>query len=368
MRRSLLLMCGLAGCDQLWGLDKDLKPRPDASGSPQDTAGVDAPVPCTGTMVGHGMYMFCVTDVSMKSLSGTIDTSGGMCAMDSVHPELCIVQGGDVTIGVPQPVKGQGPRPLVIAATGNLTVMGTIDVSSDKTTLGAGIDIGGITGCDLGDAAASAGDGGPGGSFAIKGGFGGKSQGGNAMPGKIVPAPTILTLRPGCPGGPGAGAVQSSVGAGGNPGGALYLATASELRLPATAVIRANGAGGNGASVSNGGGGGGTGGLIVLDAASYNVMAGSTISANGGGGGEGGSTIAGTDGQASNAYNVGGKGGMGVGSGGDGGDGAALMAASGSGAGALGAGAGGGGGAIGYVIVYGASDWAGRISPTPTFR
>lgn len=216
---------------------------------------------------------------------------------------------GDVTLRV------VGSHPLIIASWSDLTVTGTIDVSSATGDLrGAGS---GGPACDgkAGEpgAATLGGGGGGGGGFAGAGGAGalgdrdqGVGRAGGAG-GAAISLPTA-NVRGGCDGGSG-GAIGPAASApftattaarGGAGGGAIQLTARGKLTV--TGTIHASGAGGEGGpGQEGGGGGGGAGGYIGLEGAMVSLSG--TFAANGGGGGAGAYANAGNPGNSGTATN-----------------------------------------------------------------
>ena len=282
-----------------------------------------------------------------------VDTSGDMDCTSRTGP-YCVIAATSITISAT--LRAHGARPLVLVATGTITIPGAVDVS--------GRDMGAPNvnaACTAGNAPAVNG-GGYGGGRGTAGAAGGY---GNALLTSAggVPAtpPSPDLFAGGCDGGRGAGAMA---GAGGRGGGAVAVIANSSITIDGT--IRASGAGGGGATKVGGGfggGGGGSGGMIVLGAPA--IAGGGTLEANGGGGGAGSEGNAdGGDGKLPVAYDRGGLGGASTGKNDAGGDGAGLAAGPVAGSNAVsGAGGGGGGGGVG-VIVLGGATFA-RASPPP---
>ena len=348
---------------------------PSMADAPHDSANAvdaakDAPV---GYCLGDSTIRVCLAtkptgnkDFNSQTALST-DPGSGDCATDVISANalgICVVAGGEITIG--NLVTASGSRPLVLFASTTITVNNTIDVASHITgtpqTKGPGAD----PTCS-GAVAPTGGDGGFGGSFGTSGGTGGgdNSNGTTGNPATTDPDPT--SLRGGCQGGDGA----NGGGAGGHGGGALALIAATKITLDNP--IDASGGGGHGATVVNsGGGGGGAGGMIVIDAPML-MIGGPTIWANGGGGGEGKSGNNGHDGSDSSDPSSAAMGGSGGGTGGDGGDGSV-----GSGSGSDGAtgnnggggpgGGGGGGGGAGVIQIFQVTSAAGTYSPPPSFK
>ncbi|HEX5059821.1 MAG TPA: hypothetical protein VFV99_10705, partial [Kofleriaceae bacterium] len=231
------------------------------------------------------------TDTDPRCL-GVMQASGG---------DVCLVYATMVDIDSGASLTATGTRPLAIAASGALTVGGTIDVSSrisgqrGPASSDTACSFAATPELDLGGAG-----GGAGGSFGLAGGNGGtgdtdQSQGGSdgmGAPGMAGAPASVTALRGGCRGQAGANedATGGVGGSGGHSGGALYLYAAESIQI--SGVIRATGAGGNGGQVQAGGGGGGSGGLVVIESPSIVVTG--AISANGGGGGEGGARVGST--------------------------------------------------------------------------
>ncbi len=268
--------------------------------------------------------------------------------------KYCVIAAKTVTINLAGRWNVTGARPLIVIATNQLDVAGTIDAASH---------LGGVSGPGTDAAACIPGglpngdEGGPGGSFGTIGGAGG----GVGLAPTVPPAPATpipLTLRGGCPGRAGSGGNAGTFGRG---GGAVYLIADA---LSITGTVNASGAGGRGAGLSAGGGGGGSGGMIVLDAPAITIGNGARIFANGGGGGEGGGGAnGGHDGADSSApATVGLGGGDNAGGGGDGGDGAANGTPAEKGNNEDDSGGGGGGGA-GVIRVFPSQQLGGSISP-----
>jgi hypothetical protein len=174
--------------------------------------------------------------------------------------------------------------PVVLLATGNVTINGTLDVSGSAGGSfgrpgaggpggfdgGAGADglTTGVGGTGLGPGGGGAGgpgqSGGGGGGYLTAGTAGGGTTGGAGGP-----AYGTVTLRPilgGSGGGGGGGSVTSFFGGGGGGGGgAIIVASSTSIALgtsSATVAIRANGGVGAVGSAAFTSGGGGSGGAI----------------------------------------------------------------------------------------------------------
>jgi hypothetical protein len=201
---------------------------------------------------------------------------------------VCLVAAENITItGATTLV---GTRPLVLFATGTITVSGSLDASAGATQ--ANGHAGASTSCAAflknSESNANGGGGGAGASFMSAGGNGGGGNNGDlGAEGGTAPladAADPLKLRPGCKGQNGGnGTGGTSGGAGGGAGGAVYLVAAT---ISIAGSIDVSGGGGaRGTTQQGAGGGGGSGGMILLDATTVN--AGGVLIANGGGAGQG---------------------------------------------------------------------------------
>lgn len=338
-----------------------------ADGAPTDGNGgtdgktfLDAPGPdttCYGT--GFGKTCFKTENVPSTPVTLTaqnIDTSTSALCSNVVenNPGWCVIAGTDLTItGI---VTATGAKPLVLIATNELHVDGTLDVASHRVgaQIGAGaIPLADTTSCDPGTPPNNNG-GGAGGSFGAAGGDGG-NNGGNA--GVVKPT---NAMRGGCAGQDGK---SGTFGVKGFGGGVTYLI--ANVQISVGGAINASGAAGSkGVNMAAGGGGGGSGGLIALDAPI--VTNGGAIFANGGGGAEGSSNgNDGFDGNEPANGNVAAAADGGSNGGGGGAGGGATAATDGGNAGGFGGG-GGGGGAGAVKLFQAATITGGVVSPPPS--
>ena len=357
-------------------------------GLPDAAPTVDAP-PGSATCLGPSGWQVCVAPVlGSRTLTGTIDTdTSSQCLgaplvqWNAVQPEACFVVGESVTVAA---LKATGTRPLVIVATGPLTVTGVLDVASRRTGRGAASQ---STECQLAlrspglggtPPAAGGGGGGAGGSFASRGGNGGAGDSDFHQSGLAADLDlgTPMRLRGGCAGQSGGGSDgTTSGGEAGAGGGAVYLVAGGRLAIMGT--INASGGGGVGGNARNGGGGGGSGGMIILHGSPITTTAASVLLAVGGGGGGGGAatgpavTARGSDGLDPLAATplvaaAGGSAGLdATGNGGNGGNGFAIAASAVDGTGgAVDGGGGGGGGSIQANQALGDA----AVSPPVTIR
>lgn len=281
---------------------------------------------------------------------------------------VCVIAGSDVDVVAGTTMQATGSRPLVIVATGSITIEGTLSVASTSAgVIGAGADS-----CASGPGQPGQGaGGGAGGSFGTLGGAGGRTSGAF---GGDAGLPALLTVRGGCSGGAGgADAGGDAGGAAGAGGGAVYLLAGNQVTVDGR--VDASGAGGDAAPMTStgGGGGGGAGGYIGIDAPTI-VLGGLVIAAGGGGGGGGvggGLSAAqpGTEASTCSPANGGAGASNNASVAGDGGDGSVDNAKNGSDGGStvgasLPSGGGGGGGGVGVVRVFGAL--TGTTCPAPT--
>jgi hypothetical protein len=228
------------------------------------------------------------TDVVTPTLCGT--TVPASVATGS--PDLWILFVRNLRVLPNNALRITGDRAVVIVASGDVEIAGTLDVGSLSSTAGPGA-------ADPASAFASC-AGRPSDSAAVGGGGGGASQAGGNGAGVLVAdnrgfaAPRDLFVSPlfgGCHGG-GVGAAG-----GGGGGGALQISAAGSLRF--TGVLLAGGGPGQGGvsagsdvnARGGGGGGGGSGGTLLLEGSPV-VTASGNVNVNGGGGGGGGNTTA----------------------------------------------------------------------------
>lgn len=325
-------------------------------------------------------------------VAGEINTdTGADCAkypFVAIDSPYCVVLGANITVAAGVTLRAIGSRPLVLLSSGNITVDGTIDVSSRRATRDA-VPVAETVGaagnysmCSAFrrqvDSSVDGGAGGAGGTFGGTGGGGGdgnydiinaRAQGGLAPENPDTFPETML--RGGCraQNGGNAGPTATNGGKGGPGGGVVVLS--AKLGIVVNGAIAANGAGGMGGGAQAGGGGGGSGGLIILQGAT--VRRAGKLTANGGGGGEGGAIDVGevigadgSDGAVNGSPAPGGNSAIPPSRGGEGG----ARGAPGGDAGTFSDDAGaGGGGAVGFIRIVGATSAAGGSleSPAATF-
>jgi hypothetical protein len=331
-----------------------------------DTVDVLVDVPLGANCYGPpGAFRICLVDaptgmfdINAPTTYSTTTCTDGELVPQAGGPELCVRSAEAIRITATLTVSGS--RPLVLLATGSISVSAAITV-----TAGANPTLCGMPGVGTGNSAGAGG--GAGGSFGTQGGNGGTGFSGAAAGGKPLAATTapITVLRGGCTGGAGGDSVSGGGMNGGAGGGAVYLLSVGAMTIYAN--INASGKGGAGGTVmKGGGGGGGSGGMIALFADNIEVTA--NVAANGGAGGEGADNN--DTGRTGNDGNIGSPLSPatcpdGASSGGLGGNGAAgvVNALSGS---PSGVGGGGGGGGHGVIRVLGGAIAGGTFSPQPS--
>jgi hypothetical protein len=251
-----------------------------------------------------------------------------------------------------------GMPPLIIAARAQISIEGTLDVSSIRwISSGAGA-------IDAADCGLSAGASGSNGSNTGSGGGGGGLGWNGASGGALVPnGPTggeggsaligaLPSIRGGCPGGSGASGSGVTASLGGNGGGAVHLVTCEHIDI--SGVIHASGGGGQYGTLgtTGGGAGGGSGGYIGLEASTIRIGNLAVLAANGGGGGGGGQNnedaLPGADGDANAVPALGGSS---LASGGNGGAGSTAPVQGSPGGDTYGGGGGGGAGQ-GVILLF----------------
>lgn len=286
---------------------------------------------------------------------------------------VCVLVAHDVTLPATEALNPTGSRPLVILASGTVTIDGILDLGARTHGPGSGGASGGAISLDgmgsgggragtVSSSTGSAASGGGGGSFCGVGGAGGRGAmiaGGAGGP--VVATTDLIPLRGGSGGGVG-GAITGVPTPGGSGGGALQIS--ARVAIHVGGVIYAGGGGGDGAT-AGGGGGGGSGGAILLEAPVLDVT-GVLWTAGGGGGGASGTTSGGYGEDARDmrgllAASGGMAGGMIPGAGGDGAALAMLDGMSGETNGSMDGHGGGGGGGSGCIVLR---DTAGTYTPT----
>jgi len=341
---------------------------------------LDRILACSRSQLCIGQYVqVCVPmPETAVTLSQTIDTgTSALCSTCSTTSgiDACVIAGRSISVAAGTTARVTGSRPLILIASQQITISGTLDAASHRGVSDGPAANAGPCSSGRNPDIGVGGGGGWGGSFSTTGGNGGESPF-DAGPG-IAPATMPITgLRGGCPGGNGGHSdTGGRGGAGGHGGGAALLLAGQEIRIDTGGVITASGAAGNGGTPGmdggGGGGGGGTGGMIVFDAPTVRVP-GQCFANGGGGGGGGGGTgqEGGSGGGESTAPNQRGTGGSAPIRAGAGGDGAfgVSQATPGRDSPNLG-GAGGGGGGAGLIRVFattqeGTTDLA-HVSPRP---
>lgn len=397
------------------GTDAHVPPLPDAWAPPMVDAGCSGPPVCSGTTLTRceggvaipetcplgcadatrcaemvpsniepGLLSEGTRDLSITTVA-VFDTSE--CAAMSVSSrvvrqgdgsEVCALILRDLRIAPEASLRITGTRPLVIAAAGEVTIDGLLDVSARGIERGPGGGAGGIparpdgqgpAGGRRGEFEGTYSDGGGGGGGGCgdggRGGSGGDADGGEGGAGRTT---TLEPLVGGSGGGLGPGGARSAVsgnaGFGGGGGGAVQISARGAIRVRGR--IFAGGGGGGAGGIDDrpmnwgAGGGGGAGGGILLESPVLELLDGAALLASGGGGGSGGNgsttPAPGQDGRSVPGRARGGPGGGTYGaSGGDSGGGEDADALDGSSNDTGGANGGGGGGGVGCIVLRSAS-------------
>lgn len=324
--------------------------------------------------LGEGAFLDSAPDLDVPDGNYELNTdtcrvTGGGAAIETMNGGMpaCVWTVGNVQISGGTNIRVFGSLPLILIASGDVNLEGSIDLGAESNFPGAGGYFGGTRGQldGFGDSAGAAGsqrpptlgDGGGGGA----GGLSDGGDGGNAGDPSDSPAqggeggPMLTTTGEPLIGGSGGGAGPGSEGLegeGGAGGGAIQISALGTLNVQGT--IRATGGGGGGGRVANrsnwsAGGGGGAGGMILLEAPRIEMQGTLSVAGGGGGGGVASSSTGETDGEdgpiSGNAR--GGQRGTPGGAGGD------EVPEGGSSSGNQNGNGGGGGGAAGIVIVRG---------------
>jgi hypothetical protein len=357
---SLCLLVACGGCSSLFGIG-------DPKEAPPSTCLLDGLDLCSVPPDGP------ITFGADRNLDTTYDCT--RVVYDPAGNELCVIAATDLEISAS--ITTSGPIPIVFAATGTITIHGTVDASS-HSLMRTGPGAIGCKGAN--QVRPLSGGGGAGGSLQGRGGNGGNSTA-MAVAGIVAPPPEPLprSLRGGCPGSSiSLGVTGTVAGAGGDAtgivfgpgygGGAVGLVAGESIEIAAGAAVMAGGGGGGpggsggaGGGAGSGGAGGGSGGMIVLAAPVVRVAG--VLAANGGGGGASGGQ--GQDAQGKATAAQGGAASTTEGIGGNGAAGASLDGAAGASGGTSG---GGGGGGAGFITITGTTvdTTAATISPAPT--
>lgn len=307
-RKTLLALVLSAAIFAACGFDGEGTATPAAStdgGAPEGSAPVEAGAADAPVDAGAPRFDPSHVPSGVTFDDAAADVSGGGAINTSNTPTMTglpagarIEVKGDVAVlfvknwNVTAPVTVGGDRPLVILASGSVTITSSIDAGAKGTTKGpggSGPGGGKGKGGDGNDLGLYENTGGGGASFGgtgARGGADGESDRGTA--GSLYGA-MFTDFAGGSGGGEGSPQDCGAFGRGGAGGGAVQISARLGISLGGGAWINAGGGGGRGGCMSMGqsGGGGGSGGSIVLEAPSM-VIAGA-LAANGGGGGAGGS-------------------------------------------------------------------------------
>jgi len=391
--RWILVLLLAGGCRQVLGFDSP-SVQSDASADTADAA-ADASVFAVAhlppTAWDPGTLDLVIGDLRVDTtlLETTPDVTGLVLEAVPVDGgELAVMRVASLQVTDAGVVRVVGDRPLVVVASGDIAISGTIDAAAHGDAPGPG-----GSASNLGPNAGEPGGhdglfldaGGGGGGGGETGGSGGpaaytdqNTQCGNqtlnssvaaATPGTVAVDLDLVQLTAGSAGADG-GSTCNPKPAGGAGGGAIQLSTPAGISI--AGIVAAGGGGGAaghgcGGLDGQGGGGGGAGGAIYLQSPSVTVSG--AIVANGGGGGGGagtnGASADGNDGRDDATQATGGQGGSIYG--GHGGAGGV------DGTGAADAGAtpdcgngGGGGGSVGRIVIDSTfSMVSGIASPAP---
>ena len=398
MNRAILLVLVLAGCKS------ELNPAYCAA-HPTDTRCVQAgdggvidgddfdgndavaPAICLGT----DPFKVCLREMPTTDTSVTVGINtgnSGLCLKPADtpidwaaqnEPDACFIVGANVTLTGNLAVRG--PRPLVLVATGTVTLTGQFDLAAHRNQFNTNQTPPGFNAaaCDPVVTPAKAdpngASGGGGGSLGTKGGNGGTGDNGTVAAGLAVDQTFPTVLHGGCPGAPGGlGDGQGTAGmtsTGGWGGGVLYVLAQTSIVLTDGTIINASGAAGMAGNDRTGGGGGGSGGMIVLTAPLITAGSSTFVMANGGGGAAGGTNASdgknGTDpanGNPSMPAPGGTQGALAAGGNGYAFNGVAIDATTGA-VGTSGNGGGGGGGGAGLFVATMSLGATAGVSPPP---
>jgi hypothetical protein len=223
--------------------------------------------------------------------------------------EVCVLRAAAFRVNEGAMLRVTGSRPLVVMATDEVRIDGTLDVSGGGVEPGPGGGAGGFWTAEAsgwgGQGPHGGGYGGHEGTFDDGGGGGGSFCGAGASGGRGGSADggfggttedaayVLEPLMGGSGGGRGRGSVSSfsmNAGAGGGGGGALQISSPSRIRVRGR-ILAGGGGGGGGQSMGGTGtnwgsaGGGGSGGAILLEAPEVMFDGASELNAAGGGGG-----------------------------------------------------------------------------------
>lgn len=243
---------------------------------------------------GQAPFVVCpaVQPAQPLDINSNITTSGTAPSCDNgrgvvmtvAGTESCVLAGTDITFSGSSTRGSSGSRPLVLIATGTITIDDgdTLDARAATVGPGPGSNPSDCGAPPNGMVSGGNGGGGAGGSFGSKGGNGANGGAATGSPANAAATTPVNKLRGGCPGGNGAGGTAL----GGNGGGAVLMIAKTKIQIDGTLTV--SGAGGAGGKSSKGGaGGGGSGGMIVLHAPMVSLGTNARLMANGGGGGGG---------------------------------------------------------------------------------
>jgi hypothetical protein len=291
--KSLGLVVVLAACGFEHGVpaghgpndgDIDVPPGVDPDAMPDADPGCFGPAPfVVCPTVQPTQPLDIDSNITTNGTAQSCDTGRGV-VMTIAGTESCVLAGTDITFSGSSTRGSSGSRPLVLIATGTITIAegDTLDARGATIGPGPGSNPSDCGAPPSGMVSGGNGGGGAGGSFGSKGGSGANGGAAAGGPANAAASTPVNKLRGGCPGGSGAGTTV----AGGNGGGAVLMIAKTKIQIDGTLTV--SGAGGlGGKSAKGGGGGGGSGGMIVLHAPMVSIGDNARLIANGGGGGGG---------------------------------------------------------------------------------
>ena len=277
---------------------------------PEETA-IEFGAALTMDVIGDAEWEIDTSDpATIRDPDGNdVDRSFVETAQVGSGPMLVILAVESLQIDEGVGLRVTGARPLVVFASDDITVNGTIDANARLDQPGpngggpgegppnAPGSVGGSGNNGTGNTADRRDGGGGGGAFGSAGGTGGNGcdSSNNCIgggPGGIANDDSGLSILSGGSGGGNGAASETSgcatVNPGGAGGGAVQLSSESVITVGSMGGIHTGGGGGMGGSnvdtpCAGGGGGGGSGGAIYLQAP--RITMGGTLAANGGGGG-----------------------------------------------------------------------------------
>ncbi|MFI4911224.1 MAG: beta strand repeat-containing protein [Sedimentisphaeraceae bacterium JB056] len=252
---------------------------------------------------GKAVTVTSSDNIAFDTTNGTYSINSGTNVDGNVAGSIATFYFGDLDIQSGSTVTVTGVNPLILRASGNVDIDGTIDVSGNDSTSGgtgaAGVlggssgGNGGAANSGLGANGSGSGGGtastadwnaGGGGGFGGLGGQGAYNASYGGAGGSTYGNLTVSTLQGGS-GGAGGGGNAGGGGAGGAGGGAIKIDADGDITITGT-INATGGDGGYNTVISYRSGAGGSGGAIVLESASDVVInANALLNVDGGDGG-----------------------------------------------------------------------------------